>query len=488
MAGSLSRRLSASDAAFLYFERPHAPLHIGSLGIYDRQIPYERFVAHIESRLPNIPRYRQRIAPVPLELAHPTWEDDPNFNIRNQIHHIQLPPPGTQDQLTILAAELAATPLARTRPLWEMYIVNGVEGNRSAIIAKVHHCMIDGVSGIELLMQTLDVTPEPAPPPPSDGWEPRPLPPSSVRLLDALMDSLEEQRLRSMEFFQRAIDPQRQLNDAQTFLSALRSTVPLTATPAPRTSFNVPLSSQRRVATAQMSFAELREIRTTLGGTVNDVVLAVVAGTLRSYLRAHGYPTDGLELRAAIPVNVRLEDEKGAMGNRVSAIFIELPVHEANPLQRLETIKQRMEQAKAGNQAGAFELLLRTASMTPVPLQALTGLTASNTSINLICTNVPGPMIPLYCVGHQLIDHYPLVPISLNMGLACGVTSYNQKLYFGLMVDPNAVPDYRDLSRYLDETFLELRGAAGVEESDLPVFTGQLNQLFSVAASTKPAG
>jgi WS/DGAT/MGAT family acyltransferase len=485
MAGSLSRRLTASDAAFLYFERPNAPLHIGSLGIYEGQIPYERFVEHIESRLPNIPRYRQRLAPVPFELAHPTWENDPNFNIKNHIRQIQLPPPGTDEQVAILSAELAAIPLARTRPLWEMFIVNGMDGDRSAIVSKIHHCMVDGVSGIDLLMQVVDLSPKPAPPPPQQHWEPRALPPSGLRLIDAFWDSLEEHRLAAKDLWERAMNPRRQVEESQALLNAMRTAGNWLYQPAPKTPFNIALGNGRRLARSKMSFSELREIRSSLGGTVNDVVLAVLAGALARYLRLHGHATKGLELRVGIPVNVRLEDEQGTLGNRVSAIFIEIPVGELAADERLQTICQRMGEAKEGNQAGAIELLLRTGATTPVPLQALAGLSVSNSTTNLICTNVPGPMIPLYAVGHLLLDHYPLVPLSLGMGLACGVTSYNHNLYFGIMVDPQAVPDHLELGRCIDDSFLDLRDAAGVGPTDLPVFTGQLNNLMPAAV---PAG
>ena len=474
MPNSLPRRLTASDASFLYMERPKAPLHIGSLGIYEGEISFEGFVEHLQSRLPNIPRYRQRIAPVPLSIAHPTWEDDPDFDIRNHMHYVTLPAPGDQRQLADLAADFSAQPLDRSKPLWEMHIVHGLEGGRSALVAKVHHSMVDGVSGIELLMQTVDISPEPAPPPDPGTWEPPPLPDIGRRLSEAFWENLDQQRQQWQDLQQTISDPQAAIRDAQAMFRGFGSASWL-GRPAPLTPFSVQLSGRRRVALSSMSFSEIRDIRTSLGGTVNDVVLAVLAGALRRYLTLRGRKTAGLELRVAIPVNVRMEGEQGAMGNRVSAMVVELPLGEADPARRLEEVRTRMDRLKSENQAGALEMLSRAASQTPVPLQALAGATQINTAINLICTNVPGPMIPLYCIGHLLLDHYPLVPLSLTMGLAAGITSYNQRLFFGMMVDPKAVPDVERIGECVDESFLELRDAAGVAVSDLPPLSGRTN-------------
>ncbi|OGO49680.1 MAG: hypothetical protein A2148_00470 [Chloroflexi bacterium RBG_16_68_14] len=473
MPGRLARRLSAPDAAFLYLERPNAPLHIGSLGIYEGGIPFDRFVAHIDSRLPLIPRYRQRAVFVPLSLAHPTWEDDPDFDVRNHIHHVTLPPPGNDRQLIELTGKLFAEPIDRNKPLWEMYVIHGLEHDRTGLLSKVHHCMVDGVSGIELLLAVVDLSPEPAPPPEAAPWQPAPLPRTAARLVDAFWDGLSQQREVWRDVVETVIDPRPRLRQAQDVFRALTTASPWLARPAPRTSFSVRLSPERQVAFSEMSFVEIREIRTSLGGTVNDVVLTILAGALRRYLTLHGNSVDGLDLRVAIPVNVRMEDEHGSLGNRISAMLTLLPIGEPDPAERLRIIRERLDQLKQESQAGTVELLTRLMSLTPAPLQALAGLAPPvNTLVNLICTNVPGPMIPLYSVGHLMLAHYPLVPLSFDMGLGIGVTSYNQRLYFGLMVDPNAVPDVERLKECLDKSFLELRDTAGVRPTDLPSFTG----------------
>ncbi|MCH8995147.1 MAG: wax ester/triacylglycerol synthase family O-acyltransferase, partial [Chloroflexi bacterium] len=468
--------------SFLYTERPYAPLHIGSLGIYEGQIPFDRFVEHIDSRLPNIPRYRQRLAFVPWAIAHPTWEDDPQFDIRRHIHHVTLPEPGGHEELMSITADLFAKPLDRSKPLWEMYIINDLEQDRSGIITKVHHCMVDGVSGIELMMAILDISPEPEPMPETAPWQPKPFPALGTQLADAFWDNLSEQRDRLQEFQEGLIDPQPGLKRAQEMARSLNTTSPWLNQPAPQLPFTGPLGAERRVAFSEVSFVEIREIRTSLGGTVNDVVLAVLAGALRRYLAEHGVDLAGAEPRVAIPVNVRLDDEEGALGNRVSFILAELPVGEADAATRFAKMRERLDHLKEENQAGALEMLSRLAAQIPAPIQALGGiLPPANTLVNLICTNVPGPMIPLYSIGHLMLAHYPMVPLSFDMGLGVGVTSYNQRLYFGLMVDPNAVVDLDGLKQCFDESFLELRDAAGVGRSDLPELSAQSSNGASAA-------
>jgi WS/DGAT/MGAT family acyltransferase len=471
MSSKLSRRLSSSDAAFLYFERPNAPLHVGSLGIYEGRIPFERFSCHIESRLPLIPRYRQRIVQVPFNLAHPTWEDDPDFGIDRHIFHVTLPSPGNDRQLREMAAELFARPLDRSRPLWEMYVIHGLEGDRTGIVSKVHHCMVDGVSGIELLIAVVDITPEPAPPPEAAPWEPKPLPDLAERVSEAFWDNLGQQRDALREVQEGILNPRPRIRQVLDLFRAMTTSWPWLSGPAPRTPFSVRLSGSRHVAFCDVSFVEIREIRTSLGGTVNDVVLAILAGAFRRYLAKFGQ--DSAELRVGIPVNVRVEDDKGTLGNRISMMLTPLPLGEPDPAERLRLVRERCDQLKQENQAGSTELLIRLTSLIPAPTQAALGaLPPVNTLVNLICTNVPGPMIPLYSVGHLMLEHYPLVPLAFDLGLGVGVMSYNQRLFFGLMAEPKAVPDIDLLKQYVEESFLELRRAAGVSATDLPSFGG----------------
>ncbi|MDZ4278085.1 MAG: WS/DGAT domain-containing protein, partial [Dehalococcoidia bacterium] len=354
-----------------------------------------------------------------------------------------------------------------------MYVIEGLDGDQTGIVSKVHHCMVDGVSGIELLLATVDITPEPAPPPEAPPWQPKRAPGVSGQLTGALWEQFRQQRELWRYGLDSILEPTARLRQAGDFLRALASTAPLLTQPAPRLPFSKAISAGRRVAFSEMSFVEIREIRSALGGTVNDVVLAILTGALRRYLSQHGYDPSGPEPRVAIPVNVRMQDESGSLGNRISVMLATLPIREAGPAGQLTAIQERLGQLKQDNQAGTVELLSRLTAMIPAPVQALAGaMPPFNTLINLICTNVPGPMIPLYTVGHRLLAHYPLVPLSMDMGLGVGVTSYNQMLYFGLMGDGKSVPDIERLGQLVDESFLALRAAAGVKPSDLPTFQG----------------
>lgn len=467
-----NRRLSAQDASFLYLERPETPLHIGSIAVFEGEIPYERVIANIESKLHLIPRYQQRAVPAPFGINHPTWEWDPDFDLRRHVLRVAIEPPGTDAQLMELSARLFQGMLDRNKPLWEIYMIEGLEGPRTAMVSKVHHCLVDGVSGIELLMIILDVSPNPMPVVPPIAEAPRPpLPPTATRLVDAIFDSWSAGLDRWADF-QKNLVESAATGESRTraALRSVEATQSYFTTPVVRAPFNKPLSAERSLACSEFSFAEIRGIRAACGGTVNDVVLSVLAGALGRYFELHGEPTEGRVARILAPVNVRREDERGALGNRVSMLLIEVPVGEQDPVARLRAITERTETLKRQNVASGTEIIGDLLSGTPPIVQSLAGLLPQprNNLANMVCTNVPGPMIPLYSVGHQLLAHYPLVPIAWEMGVGCGVTSYDQKLYFGLMADPQAAPDVARLKEFLDQAFVELRSAAGVSRSDLP--------------------
>lgn len=473
MAQALGRRLSAQDASFLYMERAEAPLHIGSIAVFEGQISYDRFFDSIHAKMHLIPRYMQRAVPAPFNIDHPTWEWDPDFDLKRHIMQAEIEAPGTDAQLMELAAELFAPMLDRDKPLWEMYIVNGLEGDRSALVSKVHHCLVDGVSGIELLMVVLDVSPSPLPPIPGVIDPPPPIPGPVSRLTDAVFD-------RWAFVMDRFLDTHSAFADAaaaddtrsRAIRRALEAGAPYLRTPMVRAPFNQPLSEGRMVAVSEFSFAEIRAIRADCGGTVNDVVLAVLGGALGRYLEMHGQSTEDRVVRIMTPVNVRRENERGALGNRVSMLLVPVPVGIHDPVERLNTITGRTSDLKRSGVADGFELINDFMSSGPPMLQALAGRMSPppNTLANMVCTNVPGPMIPLYTVGHRMLAHYPLVPIAFEMGIGCGVTSYDQKLYFGLMADAEAAPDVDRLKEFLDQAFVELRSAAGVSKSDIPQF------------------
>ena len=467
---NLSRRMSAEDAWFLYFERPDAPLHIGSVGIYEGDIPVEALRASMDARMHLIPRYRQRAVIPPLYAAHPLWHDDPHFSLDRHLHEVRLPEPGDERQLLEASAAIFAEILPRDRPLWDITVVRGLAGNRTAYVSRVHHCLVDGVSGIELLLAVLDLTPNPDPPtPPEEPWQPEEIGSAVETWGDAIFDQWATSLRAWGDWQQTALDARAQMRRATDIARALQVTLPLALRPPFRAPWNKPIGGKRHVAWTEMSFQEVRRIRGVAGGTVNDVMLTLLGGALGRYLRAHGVKTDGATLRLMIPVNVRTEDQKGALGNRVSMMLPELPVGIEDPLARLAAVRDEMERRKSQGQSDAFDALSSLAENIPAAYHALGGLAGvPQGGVNLVCTNVPGPLIPLYSVGHRMLAHYPLVPLAGDLGLGVGITSFDKGLYVGFMADPQIIDDVDLIARYFAEEFGALRTAAGVPESDLP--------------------
>jgi diacylglycerol O-acyltransferase len=470
MRRDTSRRFSSQDAFFLYFDNPGAPMHLGSLSTYEGRMRYEALVEHLDARIDDIPRHRQRPALSPLHIGRPTWEDDPTFDIRQHVRRLR-PRGGIDDEgLRELAAELFAPQLDRTKPMWELTLVEGLTGDRSAIIAKIHHCMIDGVAGVELMMALLDMSPNPAPAPPRQPWRPRPFPDAFSRLSDAFWDRLKEQMSFYNDLSILAIDGNARRAGTSLIARGVRMAIPYLMRPAPSTSLSARLTQPRAIGTTEMPFADVRAIRSSLGGTVNDVVLTILAGALGRYLDLNMDGRLPKGVRVLVPVNVRREEQYGAMGNRVSWMLIPLPVGVRDPVERLHVIRTEMEAQKKANLPAALDALGELLSHTPVSLLALAGrLPPLPVSVsNLVCTNVPGPMVPLYCIGHRMLSHYPLAPLSMNMGLNAGVLSYDQKLFWGLLAHAQVAPDVQRLASMVDEAFEELRYAAGVKPIDIP--------------------
>jgi WS/DGAT/MGAT family acyltransferase len=469
-ASRLNRRMSAEDAWFLYFEKPDAPLHIGSVGIYEGTIPFEKMYASMDARMHLIPRYRQRAVTPPLFAGHPTWEDDAQFSLDRHLRLMELPAPGTMDQLRALSAEIFAEMLPRDRPLWDITVIHGVEGDRTAYVSRVHHCLVDGVSGIELLLAVLDLVPNPEPTPqPETPWSPQ-LPPTPIESwADAVFDQWSTSLRAMSEWQQEALDVRGQVRRAQEFAHALEVALPAALQQPPKMPWNKPIGGKRVTAWTEMSFQEVRGIRSALGGTVNDVMLTILGGAFGRYLRECGVSTASQTLRLMIPVNVRAENEKGALGNRVSMMLPNLPIDDMPPADRLVAVRAEMERLKSQSQANAFEALRAMSENLPAMFHALAGMNGVPPGgANLVCTNVPGPMIPLWSVGHRMLAHYPLVPLAGDMGIGVGITSFNTALYLGIIADPAIVGDVDLITRYADDEFRALRDAAGVPVSDLP--------------------
>ncbi len=471
-AATLTRRMSAEDAWFLYFEKPDAPLHIGSVAIYDGDISFDRFYASMAARMHLIPRYRQRAVIPPFYAGHPTWEDDSQFSLDRHLRAVKLPAPGTDEQLRRLSCELFAEMLPRDRPLWDITVIRGLEGNRTAYLSRVHHCLVDGVSGIELLLAVLDLVPNPEPtPPPAEPWHPAPSPQPLTSWADAMFDQWNQGLRAFTDWQQSLLDPRGQMREATELARAIQTAMPAAMRQPAKTPWNKPIGSKRDIGWTEMSFAEVRGIRGALGGTVNDVMLTILGGGLGRYLQARGVKTEGMKLRLMIPVNVRKEDEKGALGNRVSMMLPEVPVGITDPVLRLAAVHAEMERLKSTQQANAFEALSHLSSNVPAAFHALAGMGGVPPGgANLVCTNVPGPMIPLYTVGHRMLAHYPMVPLAGDLGIGAGITSYDKSLYLTVMSDPDIIPDVATIAEYCAGEFQQLRAAANVPVSDLPSF------------------
>ena len=469
----VSKRMSAEDAFFLYFERPHAPLHVASLGIFEGTIPIEKARDGLASRLHLIPRYRQRPVFPPLLAGYPAWEDDPDFSLDRHVRLLELPKPVTDATLHRACADIFAEPLPRDRPLWEMVVIQGLEGDRTAYVTKVHHCLVDGVSGVELTLVLLDVSPSPPPPPPADPWRPKPTPTRAGAWLEGIVDQVANSLIAVSEWQRDLLDPREGLRLISELAAAGRLAVSAAMQwpePAP---WNKPVGKDRRIGFVNMPFHEVRAIRTALGGTVNDVALTILGGALGRYLRSHGPLTDDKSLRLMIPVNVRTEEQRGTMGNRVSMMLPQIPVGISDPIARLNAVRSEMDALKASDQGAAFDRLIGLVENGPAALSAIAGRVGLLPGvINLACTNVPGPLIPLYGTGHRMLDFYPLIPLAGDMGLGVAIMSYDQSLHWGICCDPNIVPDVERIADFVGEEFHALREAAGVPASDLPDVIG----------------
>ena len=459
-------RLTGLDSSFLHLEHDAAThMHVASCMVFEGPPPtHDELVAHVEARLHLVPRYRQRLALVPFQQGRPVWVDDPHFNLRYHVEHHALPRPGSDEQLKHLAGRAFSQQLDRNKPLWELWLVEGLDGGRFAILAKTHHALVDGISGVDITTVLFDVSPEPAPTPaPEQPWVPRPMPTSAQLLADALLEraTVPAEIARGVRAAMRR--PRRVAKELFGDVRAIGSFALPGARSAPPSPLNVPIGPHRRFTWAEEDLDRVKAIKNKLGGTVNDVVLATVAGGLGRYLRAHGHPTLDLVLRAMIPVSVRSEEARGALGNQVAAVWASLPVGETDPVERLALVRGEMEGLKESHQAVGARLLTELTGFAPPTVMAQAArLQARQRYFNLVVTNVPGPQFPLYVLGRQMQAIYPLVPLAQNLALGIAIISYNGQLAFGCNADFDALPDVEVLATHLCEALDELAVVAGL--------------------------
>jgi diacylglycerol O-acyltransferase / wax synthase len=456
-------RLSGLDSSFLHLERDDIYMHVASTSLFEGPPPsYDEFQQHIASRLHQVPRFRQKLRFVPYDLGRPVWVDDPHLNLYYHVRHTSLPPPGSEEQLKILAARFFSQQLDRSKPLWELWLVEGLSGGRFAVIGKTHHCLVDGVSGMDITTVLFDLEPQPkAQPQPEEPWLPEPEPADR----DLVVDALIERALSPAEgarLLRRAMrGPRRALDRAQEAVVAT-SSFAWAGIAAPDTPFNVQIGPHRRFAWVRAALVDLKRVKNELGGTVNDVILAAVAGGLGRYLRAHGHSTAGLEMRAMVPVSVRAPDRHGDPGNQVTTMMAPLPVWCEDPARRLRIVSSTMGDLKESKQAMGATLLTQLADFAPPTLASQAArLQSAQRFFNLVVTNVPGPQFPLYLMGRRLERIFPMVPLAQRQAVCVGIFSYDGQVNFGLIGDYDAIGDLEVLAAELSASLEELVEAAG---------------------------
>src|SRR5919198_1439482 len=458
-------RLTGLDASFLHLEDAAAHMHVASVMLFEgAPPPYDELVDAIESRLHLVPRYRQRLALVPFQQGRPKWVDDPHLTLRYHVRSTALPSPGSEEQLKALAGRVFSQQLDRDKPLWEIWLVEGLEGDRFALLSKTHHALVDGISGVDIVTVLFDSSPEPAAPPdPGDRWLPRPLPSRAQLLAEALLEraTVPGEAVRSARAAVRG--PRRLLDAARGAAAGVWAVAWAGIKASPPSPFNKPIGPHRRFTWVRAELADLKAIKNELGGTVNDVVLATVAGALGRHLRGRGQNTDGLELKAMVPVSVRADIERGALGNRVAAMMAPLPVWCQEPVARLDVVREQLEGLKRGGQAVGAEVITQLSGFAPPTIMGQAArLMSRQRFFNLVVTNVPGPQFPLYLLGREMTHPFPMVPLARNQGLGIALMSYNGRINFGLVGDYDLLWDIEDLAELLQRSLAELAEEAGV--------------------------
>src|SRR3954452_4829489 len=463
MAQGHKDRLSAVDASFLHEERQASHMHVGAIVLLEGPPPsHDDLTAHIESRLHLVPRYRQKLAFPRLEMGRPFWVDDARFNIDYHVRNSGLPPPGSMDQLRHLAGRIFSQRLDRSKPLWEMWLIQGLEDGRFALISKTHHALVDGVSGVDIATVLFDLMREPA-----DGlmevpaWMPA-SEPSEVELVAEGVKGIIGTPARLAGGVLKGVRrPGSTLARVRDAVEAVGEVASATIDAAPDVPLNVPIGPHRRVFWVQSELADFKAVKNALGGTVNDVFLATVAGGLGKWLRSRGVNTADLELRGLVPVSIRSSDQHHDLGNQIAALRGPLPVYAEDPVERLRIVREAMQGVKESKQALGAEVITGLEDFAPPTLLAIASrLNFSTRLFNLIVTNVPGPQFPLYLLGRELQELVPVAFLPENHALAIAIMSYNGTVDFGLLADYDAMADVDFVALAIRESLEELLDAA----------------------------
>jgi diacylglycerol O-acyltransferase len=451
-------RLSTLDSLFLELEDRSAHMHVGAVALFEGPPPpYRDLLALIEARLAQVPRYRQRVLFVPLKQGRPVWIDESQFDLEYHVRRTALPAPGGEAELKKLVGRLLSQALDREKPLWEMWLVEGLGDGHFAIVSKTHHCMLDGISGVDLATVLMDTEPSTAPPPAPEPWTPRKAP----RMSDLLMESVKQQISHPLRMVREALEPNSEAVKLLTELfSGLKPLVGMVSMgQAPPSPLNVPIGPHRRFEMVELPLAPIKEVRGKTRATVNDVILAVVSGALRSWLTARGEaPT--ADLRVLVPVSMRTRQGRGTFGNQVSAVFCDLPLTEPSPLERLRKVHDAMMVVKKGGSAVGAHTLSRLGDFAPPQLLAQAArLQAVTRMFNLVVTNVPGPQFPLFLLGKRMLRCYPQVPLAAQQAVGIALLSYDGCIGVGLVGDADAARDLPALGDAMRGALDELHAA-----------------------------
>ena len=458
-------RMSPTDAGFYYAESENTPLHVGSVAVFEGPAPsYGDVVRLLMGKLPLVPRYRQRVRRVPLDLGRPLWVDDPHFQILYHVRHTAVPSPGGEEQLRNLAGRVLGQRLDLAKPLWELWLVEGLEDGRWALISKVHHCMVDGIAGTDLMQLMFDLTPDATHGEPQD-WTPQRNPSSLEVVAGAVQDAVthplrELTRLSGSEGVRGA--GRSAVRAGRTLATGVPSMARQLATPTAR-SLNGPIGPHRRWAWTDADFDELKGIRTALGGTVNDVVLAAITRGFRDLLERRGSLRQGLVVRSMVPISVRQADQRGQLDNQISAVFVDLPVGEPDPVARLTSVRRQMDEHKKVLQAVDARSIIAMGDFVAPTLLSMgvrAALNAGQMWCQAVTTNVPGPRVPLYVLGRRMCSAHAYVPIAGGTRVSIGIFSYLSTMTFGINADFDAFPDVDVLSGGIRRGIDELVAAA----------------------------
>ncbi len=457
------QRLTATDASFIVLEKGPSHMHIGGVMIFEGPPPpYAALLQHIEARLDLVPRYRQRLLMPRLEMGRPLWIDDTRFTLTYHVRHSALPPPGSTEQLQRFTARFFSQRLDRSKPLWEIYLVEGLEGGRFALVNKTHHAMVDGVSGVDIATLLFDLSRDsPAGSSPAKPWRANPEPSQAQVAAKLVRDSARVLFGMASSAAAAITDPYQAVAGLRATAEGLGEVLWAGLTPAPPSPLNVPIGAHRRLTWVRTTLADFKVIKDHLGGTVNDVVLAVVAGALARWLRGRGVRTEGLELRAGVPVSVRAAQEHNQLGNRITIMVAPLPVYCEDAVERLRIVRQAMRGLKESKQALGAQLIINLERFAPPTLLAQASrLHFSPRFANLTVTNVPGPQFPLYLMGRELTEMAPVGFIVNGFAMIVALVSYNGALTFGLLGDYDALPDLEIIGAHVKDALAELVAAA----------------------------